>query len=112
MRSFRERAVKARCSASPRPGVASRPQRHRLARLAFEPLESRRLLDAGPLVISELMAINDNTLNDENGDYSDWIEIHNPTDAPVNLDQWSLTDDPNNLTKWRFPDASLGPEPL
>ena len=34
-------------------------------------------------MISELMAINDSTLRDENGDYSDWIEIYNPTGAAV-----------------------------
>ncbi len=32
---------------------------------------------AAPL-ITEFMASNDSTLADEDGDFSDWIEIHNP----------------------------------
>ncbi len=61
----------------------------------------------GSLVISEFMAINNNTLDDEDGRDSDWIEIHNPTDATVNLNGWSLTDDENDLTKWQFPAVSI-----
>ncbi len=59
------------------------------------------------LVISEFMAANDRTLADEDGDYSDWIEIYNPCLATVSLAGWSLTDDPDELTKWRFPAISL-----
>ena len=36
-------------------------------------------------VISEFMADNQSTLADEDGQYSDWIEIHNPTAAAINL---------------------------
>ncbi|NQU21445.1 MAG: lamin tail domain-containing protein, partial [Candidatus Nealsonbacteria bacterium] len=78
-----------------------------LRRLRFEPLEDRRMLD-GSLVISEFMAINNNTLNDKDGDDSDWIEIHNPTFATVNLDGWSLTDNAAELAKWQFPAVALG----
>ena len=56
------------------------------ARLTFESLESRQLLSVGA-VISEFMAVNHSTLQDADGDYSDWIEIHNPTTAPVNLER-------------------------
>mgnify|MGYP000420289917 CR=1 FL=1 len=50
---------------------------------------------AGP-VISEFMADNKSTLSDENGDYSDWVEIYNPGSAAVNLfsdgtDTWAIT---------------------
>ena len=31
------------------------------------------------LVITEFMAINSEVLQDEDGDYPDWIEIYNPT---------------------------------
>lgn len=53
------------------------------------------------------MAVNNNVLADADGDYSDWIEIHNPTASAVNLDGWYLTDDAANLTKWRFPAVTL-----
>lgn len=60
-----------------------------------------------PPVISELMAINGNVLKDEDGDYSDWIELYNPGTTDINLDGWYLTDNPLNLSKWRFPAVSL-----
>ena len=33
---------------------------------------------SGELLITEFMASNSSTLNDEDGDQSDWIEIYNP----------------------------------
>ena len=53
------------------------------------------------------MAINNSTLKDADGDYSDWIEIHNPATAPVNLNGWSLTDDATMLGKWHFPAVTI-----
>lgn len=62
------------------------------------------------LVLSEFMASNDDTLEDEDGESSDWIEIHNPTSKPVNLGGWYLTDNVNNLDKWEFPTVEIGPD--
>ncbi|MSU35684.1 MAG: hypothetical protein EXS36_11350 [Pedosphaera sp.] len=59
------------------------------------------------LVISEFMADNDKTLFDTDCDNPDWIEIFNSGTADVNLQGWSLTDDPANTGKWRFPDYTL-----
>lgn len=59
------------------------------------------------LQISEFMANNQNTLQDEDGEYSDWIEIFNAGSSSVNLGSWYLTDDPENLTLWQFPNKSL-----
>lgn len=53
------------------------------------------------------MARNVHGLRDSNGTCQDWIEIHNPCTASVNLDGWYLTDDNTNLTKWRFPAVTL-----
>jgi len=58
---------------------------------------------AKPPVISEFMADNDRTLDDEDGQSSDWIEIHNPGSEPLNLAGFFLTDATNRLTQWRFP---------
>ena len=63
--------------------------------------ESRKIL------ISEFMAINSKTLQDEDGDFPDWIELYNPGDETVNLNGWFLTDKADNLTKWEIPDVSL-----
>jgi hypothetical protein len=62
------------------------------------------------VVISEFMARNQSTLLDEDGAYSDWIELHNPGSTIVNLDGWYLTDTTNLLTKWRIPGTNLPPQ--
>ena len=62
---------------------------------------------SGEVRISEFMASNDSTLTDEDGDYSDWIEIHNGQDTDVDLSGWYLTDNTDNLTKWQFPTMTL-----
>src|SRR5688500_19916664 len=57
----------------------------------LEALEPRTLL-AGTPFISEFMASNSTGLRDQDNEASDWIEIQNPTAAPVNLDGYYLTD--------------------
>lgn len=64
---------------------------------------------SGNPVISEFMADNETTITDENGDFSDWIEIHNPDTTPFALAGWYLTDSATNLTKWQFPAVTLQP---
>lgn len=61
-----------------------------------------------PLVINEFLAGNDSSAVDEDGDYSDWIEVYNRSDQPVNLSGWSLTDEPERPLKWPFPEMTLG----
>lgn len=60
-----------------------------------------------PLVISEFMADNGSILQDEDGDYVDWVELSNPGDTSVDLSGYSLTDDPDQLKKWSFPEVNL-----
>lgn len=55
------------------------------------------------LEISEFMASNQTTLQDEDGEYSDWLEIHNTGAEAINLENWYLTDSDNNLVQWQFP---------
>jgi hypothetical protein len=64
--------------------------------------------DSSSLVINELMVTNNTGLTDEDGDYSDWIELYNRSNQPVNLSGWSLSDDPQQPQKWPFPNLSLG----
>ncbi|MFI4860326.1 MAG: lamin tail domain-containing protein, partial [Phycisphaerales bacterium JB063] len=75
---------------------------------ALEPLEPRLLFTAVP-IITEFLASNDNTLDDEDGDSSDWIEIYNAGDTALDLDGWHLTDKADRLTEWTFPAVSLDP---
>ena len=74
-------------------------------RPGLELLEPRLLLTGSPY-ISEFLAINDTTLADEDGDYCDWIEIHNPAASAVDLTGWKLKDSAN---EWPFPSMTLGP---
>ncbi|HEX4264687.1 MAG TPA: CotH kinase family protein [Verrucomicrobiae bacterium] len=61
------------------------------------------------LMISEFMAVNQSTIQDENGDHSPWIELYNPTTNAIDLTDWSLTDDSNNISLWRFPNVTIEP---
>jgi hypothetical protein len=78
--------------------------RRRTAKLGFEPLESRHLM---AVVINEFLAANSSGIQDQDGDRSDWIELHNTDAAPVNLAGWHLTDDAGDLDKWTFPAVSI-----
>ncbi|MFC2136822.1 CotH kinase family protein [Bacteroidota bacterium] len=57
--------------------------------------------------ITEFMALNDTTLQDEDGAFSDWIEIHNSDTAEISLNGWYLTDNENDYIKWAFPNIIL-----
>lgn len=59
--------------------------------------------------ISEAMPQNKSVLPDENGAYSDWIELHNPTAEAIDLAGWSLTDDATQPRQFVFPSAVLEP---
>ena len=61
------------------------------------------------VLITEVQAANTRTALDDQGSYSDWIELHNPTDAPVSLAGYTLTDDPTEPAKWSLPVATLAP---
>src|SRR4026209_2045416 len=64
---------------------------------------------ADEVIISELVASNSNGLPDEDGAYSDWIEIFNSGTNTANLLNWALTDSAGDLAKWRFPATNLSP---
>jgi spore coat protein H len=63
----------------------------------------------GEVLINELMARNDSTIADEDGEYDDWVELYNPNNYTVDLSGKFLTDSRNNLTKWSFPNGTQIP---
>src|SRR5688500_16721118 len=84
------------------PGRRGTHQRHML-----ESLEERRLLATG-VIINEFLAGNSGTGGFRDPaivpiTYPDWIELHNPTGAAVDLSGWKLKD--SNQT-WVFPTGS------
>jgi hypothetical protein len=76
--------------------------------LRLETAEPRIMLAGNP-VITEFMAENAATLADDDGAFSDWIEIYNPDPTPLDLAGWHLTDNDGNLGKWTFPAVMLDP---
>ncbi len=61
------------------------------------------------LYINEVMASNSETIQDEDGDYPDWVELYNAGADPINLLHWGLSDDYDNPFRWRFGDVTIGP---
>lgn len=57
--------------------------------------------------ISEVMSSNTSVFKDENGNFSDWIEICNPSGEDINLEGFSLTDDGMKSGKFVFPSFVL-----
>src|SRR6476620_1906957 len=62
---------------------------------------------ASTVRINEFMANNSNGLQDDDGQYSDWIELYNYGTDPVELDEWFLTDSAGDHSKWEFPTVTL-----
>ena len=82
--------------------------RQRLPQLAA-PAAASLPADPPGVRINEVLAANTHTAFDDRGVYSDWIELHNPTDRPITLLGYSLTDDPTAPTKWPVPVTTLAP---
>jgi len=61
------------------------------------------------LVINEFMAKNTSTIKNEDGDFSDWIELYNTTNSAINLLNYGLSDDKDDLKKWIFPEITILP---
>ena len=56
------------------------------------------------IIFTAFMADNDGDIQDEAGDYDDWLTIENTGTETVDLTDWQLTDDyPEDLTPWTFP---------
>ncbi len=59
------------------------------------------------VVINELMAENNTAVEDEFGEYDDWLELYNLGESDLNLSGWSLTDNINDLQKFEFPEGTI-----
>ena len=55
------------------------------------------------IVINEFMASNATFIEDEFGNMDDWVELYNPTNAPVNIGGMYVTDDLLEPTQWQIP---------
>ena len=59
------------------------------------------------VVLSEAMSGNTLYFADENGEYHDYVELHNTSGADVNLAGWYLSDSSSKLKRWAFPEVIL-----
>lgn len=63
----------------------------------------------GQISINEVCSSNDVVLQDQEGEFPDWIELYNASQTAVNLSGMYLTDDPKDTTKWQFQSGSIAP---
>jgi CotH kinase protein/Lamin Tail Domain/Chitobiase/beta-hexosaminidase C-terminal domain/Secretion system C-terminal sorting domain len=61
------------------------------------------------VLINEFMSANFTTIADEDGEYSDWLELFNQSASSIDLQGFYLSDDSTDLTKWTFPEITLTP---
>jgi len=59
------------------------------------------------LVINEVCSKNNSIIEDEFGEYSDWIELYNNTFTDINLEGYFLSDKEDNPQKWVFPNKVI-----
>jgi len=65
---------------------------------------------AQDLVINELMQSNIDCIMDDIDEFPDsWVEIYNPTDQTVNLEDYRMSDKPNADNAWKFPRRTIEP---
>lgn len=60
-------------------------------------------------IINEFMSSNDQTLLDDDGNSSDWIEIYNTSGEAINMNGYFLSDEEEDLHKWAFPSVIIPP---
>lgn len=71
--------------------------------------DSLRGEEAKALRLSELMVKNHATLRDEDGDFSDWLELENCSAQSISMEGWRLSDKENGGGGWVFPAVTLEP---
>ncbi len=59
------------------------------------------------IVINEVASSNFNILQDEDGDYSDWIELYNSGPTAINIAGYALSDNKSPMGKWFFADSII-----
>ena len=68
------------------------------------------MVASGELIINEVMADPLSGLADADGEFVDWIELHNTTNRTINLSNYALSDKENKPLQWKFPEgAAIAP---
>ena len=77
--------------------------------LILFPSISSNYKKGGKLYINEILASN-SSFEDNEGDYSDYIEIYNGYNNEINLNGYHLSDNEYKTDKWTFPEIIIGPK--
>ena len=67
----------------------------------------QNFIKTGNLYISEIVASNSYTYKDEDGEYSDYIELYNDNDFSIDLNGYYLTDNLYDIKKWAIGDINI-----
>lgn len=59
------------------------------------------------ITLNEMVSNSNGAYLDEDGDPSDWIELHNPTAQTISLNGYALSDDGTDLGKWNLPNVDI-----
>lgn len=78
-------------------------------RAEYEFFETTATVTNQAVVINEFMPENQTFIYDAEGNFEDWIEFYNTSDAPVNLRDHLLSDDVSSWD-WTFPDVVVAPD--
>jgi len=62
--------------------------------------------EEGALILNEFLASNDTGFQDEFGEFDDWIEIYNGTDAAIDIGGYYITDDLATPNAWQIPSGN------
>jgi len=66
-------------------------------------METRCGAAGASVALNEIMASNTTTATDPQGQYDDWVELHNPSETPVDVAGMYLTDTRDVPRKWQLP---------
>ena len=75
----------------------------------WSPLTRATFAVGTELVLNEFMAANETFVQDESGDYDDWVEVYNAGPLPVDMGGMTLTDDLLDPAKWAAPAGVVVP---
>jgi hypothetical protein len=64
---------------------------------------SLQIIPGGPIVINEIQSFNVSDIQDNLSEYEDWLELHNPTDSPIDIAGYFVSDRIDNPQKWMVP---------
>ena len=69
--------------------------------------QASKIVENPELIITEVMTSNKTMLQDNNGEYSDWIEIYNQSAETINLSEYYISDDPSDPLSFLLPDVDV-----